>query len=217
MEIDSDTQTQLTSGGIVNGNLMKAENPDQPENQANVLFQPVGAAPVHDIQITENQSCLTEPAEKIAYDTDVDPNMMKANKIRCCMCGVLIVAVKGQTTCMNCLKAKIDITEGISRQINLAHCRECNRYLRPPWVHLQLESPELLSLCLKQMKGLKRVKLIDATFLWTEPHSKRLKVKVTVQKEIDTGASIQQTIVVEFVIENNQCDDCKKTYTPHHW
>jgi nonsense-mediated mRNA decay protein 3 len=40
------------------------------------------------------------------------------------------------------------------------------------------------------MKGLKRVKLIDATFLWTEPHSKRLKVKVTVQKEIDTGASI---------------------------
>jgi len=34
---------------------------------------------------------------------------------------------------------------------------------------------------------LKRVKMIDAAFLWTEPHSKRLKVKITVQKEVVNG------------------------------
>ena len=74
------------------------------------------AAPVEDItQITENASCSTEPAEKKLYDMDIDTALIKANKIRCCMCGVLLVAVKGQTTCMNCLKAKIDITEGIAR------------------------------------------------------------------------------------------------------
>ena len=38
MEIDSETQTQLTSGGIVDSTLMKAVNQNVPENKANVLF-----------------------------------------------------------------------------------------------------------------------------------------------------------------------------------
>jgi nonsense-mediated mRNA decay protein 3 len=38
----------------------------------------------------------------------------------------------------------------------------------------------MLALCLKNLKGMKKVKLIDAKFIWTEPHSQRLKVKVTV-------------------------------------
>lgn len=56
-----------------------------------------------------------------------------------------------------------------------------NRYLQPPgeWIHAVLESKELMSLCLKKLKGLNRVKLIDASFVWTEPHSKRLKVIFT--------------------------------------
>ena len=29
-----------------------------------------------------------------------------------------------------------------------------------------------------------KVRLVDASFVWTEPHSKRLKVKLTIQKEI---------------------------------
>lgn len=29
-----------------------------------------------------------------------------------------------------------------------------------------------------------QVRLIDAGFLWTEPHSKRIKMKVTIQKEV---------------------------------
>lgn len=95
MEIDSNTQTELTSGGINDGTLMKAKNQNVPENTANVLFQPVGAAPSTDMQITEDQTCSTEPAEKIAYDTDVDPTILQAHKIRCCMCGVLMAAVKG--------------------------------------------------------------------------------------------------------------------------
>jgi len=52
------------------------------------------------------------------------------------------------------------------------------RYLQPPseWISCALESRELLSLCLKKLKGLNRVKLVDAGFVWTEPHSKRIKV-----------------------------------------
>ena len=103
---------------------------------------------------------------------------------RCCLCGVPMQAVYGSTTCVNCLKSRVDITEGIPRSVQLQHCRECNRYQRPPWVHLEPESPQLLSLCLKHIKGLKRVKLVDASFIWTEPHCKRLKVRITIQKEI---------------------------------
>lgn len=75
----------------------------------------------------------------------------------------------------------------------------------------------MLSLCLKNIKGLKRVKLLDAAFVWTEPHSRRIKVKVTVQKEVQTNTMLQQTFVVEFTVTNQQCDDCKTSYTPHTW
>ena len=65
--------------------------------------------------------------------------------------------------------------------------------------------------------GLKKVKLIDAAFIWTEEHSKRLKVKLTLQQEIHAGAALQQEIVIEFVIHNHQCESCKRSYTPHTW
>jgi hypothetical protein len=64
-------------------------------------------------------------------------------------------------------------------------------------VRADLESKELLTFCVKKVKGLDKVKLVDAGFLWTEPHSRRLKVKVTIQKEVLNGAILQQTFVVE--------------------
>ena len=65
-------------------------------------------------------------------------------------------------------------------------CRNCDRYLAPPasWTIAQPESRELLAICLKKLKGLNKVRLIDAGFIWTEPHSKRLRVKLTIQKEV---------------------------------
>ena len=49
--------------------------------------------------------------------------------------------------------------------------------MRPPWVYCEVESKELLAICLKKIKGLNRVKLIDASFRWTEEHSKRIRVE----------------------------------------
>ena len=46
-----------------------------------------------------------------------------------------------------------------------------------------------------------QVKLVDAGFVWTEPHSRRIKVKLTVQAEVLNGAILQQTFVVEYVVE----------------
>jgi NMD protein affecting ribosome stability and mRNA decay len=37
---------------------------------------------------------------------------------------------------------------------------------------------------LKKLKGLNKVRLTEAHFIWTEPHSKRLRVSMTIQKEV---------------------------------
>lgn len=97
----------------------------------------------------------------------------------CCECGVAIEP-NPANMCVACLRTQVDITEGIPKQATLYFCRGCERYLQPPgeWVHCALESRELLSLCLKKLKGLNRVKLVDASFVWTEPHSKRIKVNL---------------------------------------
>lgn len=59
--------------------------------------------------------------------------------------------------------------------------------------------------------------MIDANFIWTESHSRRIKVKVTIQKDVMNGTLLQQVLVVDFIVNSMQCDACKKTYTPHLW
>ena len=61
--------------------------------------------------------------------------------------------------CVSCLRANVDITEGIPKQVNIYLCRFCERYLNPPnqWVACALESRELMALCLKRIKNLSKV------------------------------------------------------------
>lgn len=95
------------------------------------------------------------------------------------MCGVGMQP-NPTNMCVSCVRSKYDITEGIPKQLTVLFCRECERYLQPPahWVTAALESKELLALCLKRIRGLgSKVKLVDAAFVWTEPHSRRIKCK----------------------------------------
>ena len=110
----------------------------------------------------------------------------------------------------------------VPRQSTLQFCRFCERYLNPPnqWVACALESRELMALCLKKLKsGLSGVRLVDASFLWTEPHSKRLKVKLVVQGEVAEGAGVvmQQTVPVEFVVQGQMCDECRRVEAKDTW
>jgi len=140
-----------------------------------------------------------------------------ASTVVCCSCGMPMPP--NQTMrCAQCLKAEVSIIEGIPRQIAIPHCRNCGRYNRPPWTKCELESRELLGVCLKRIKGIgKEVRLVDASFIWTEEHSKRIRVKITVQKEVDNSSVLQQTMVVEFTVVNQQCEECQKSFTPHAW
>ncbi len=115
--------------------------------------------------------------------------------------------------CVNCIKKEVDITEKIPKQSLIQWCRGCNRFLQPPnnWIVCEPESRELMSLLLKRIRGIgKEVRLVDAAWVWTEPHSRRLKLKLTVQKEVFAGTILQQVFVVEFVQSNEQCRDCEQ-------
>ena len=157
---------------------------DQAQNQENnVLFEPAiyqqpadgGAALDNAMGLDDASSDKTNPGTagpKVAGKS-IDPSLLQASFVRCCICGVMTQA-NAANTCINCLKSQIDITEGIPKSLVIHHCRDCNRYNRPPWTLAELESAELLALLLKNITGLKRVKLLDASFIWTEPHSKSL-------------------------------------------
>lgn len=148
---------------------------------------------------------------RFAYDEHV-------GKILCCLCGASI-SPNAANMCTECVKQRVDLSVGIAKQASVVFCKECGRYQRPPWQAMELESAELLALCLKRIKGLDKLKLIDAGFVWTEPHSRRLKVKVTVQAESPelNCVIVQQTFVVELVVQTQQCEDCQRSYTEHTW
>mmetsp|Transcript_101332 Transcript_101332/g.291975 ORF Transcript_101332/g.291975 Transcript_101332/m.291975 type:complete len:528 (-) Transcript_101332:163-1746(-) len=153
---------------------------------------------------------------KRSFD-EVLPSSHGISSVLCCCCGTPMVP--NQTMrCAQCLKSEVSIIDGISRQVALPRCRNCGRYSRPPWTKAEIESRELLGVCLKRIKGIgKDVRLVDASFIWTEEHSMRIRVKITVQKEVAAQSVLQQTMVVEFQIVNQQCEECQKSFTPHAW
>uniref|UniRef100_A0A7N4NW00 60S ribosomal export protein NMD3 n=1 Tax=Sarcophilus harrisii TaxID=9305 RepID=A0A7N4NW00_SARHA len=139
--------------------------------------------------------------------------------VLCCECGVPIPP-NPANMCVACLRTQVDISEGIPKQVSINFCKQCERYLQPPgtWIQCALESRELLTLCLKKIKAsLSKVRLIEAGFVWTEPHSKRLKVKLTIQKEVLNGAILQQVFVVEYVVQPQMCDACHRVEAKDFW
>lgn len=121
--------------------------------------------------------------------------------------------------CYDCIKLTVDITDGIPREANISFCRNCERFLQPPgqWIRADLESRELLAICLRRLRGLSKVRLVDASFIWTEPHSRRIRVKLAVQGEALSNTIIQQTFEVEYVVIAMQCPDCARSYTTNTW
>ncbi|WPH04625.1 60s ribosomal export protein nmd3 [Acrodontium crateriforme] len=143
-----------------------------------------------------------------------------AATILCYNCGAPIDGTQAAgALCSDCLKLTVDITDGIEREGVLHMCRDCDRWLSPPsqYVSAAPESRELLALCLRKLKGLNKSRIIDASFIWTEPHSRRIKLKVTVQQEAFEGTVLQQTFEVEYVQQYRQCPDCQKSYTHNTW
>uniref|UniRef100_A0A7S2Y9Y5 60S ribosomal export protein NMD3 n=1 Tax=Entomoneis paludosa TaxID=265537 RepID=A0A7S2Y9Y5_9STRA len=150
-------------------------------------------------------------------------------KVLCCMCGVLMES-NAANTCSTCLASKSDITRGISTEATLHQCRGCGRWHKDAgkWVACELESRELMGLCLGHVSGLKppkghasnqqdKIRLVDAGWIWTEPHSMRLKVRLTVQREVQAGTILQQSFTANFTVRNQQCLECAAEFRQGTW
>ncbi|EGO04114.1 hypothetical protein SERLA73DRAFT_102468 [Serpula lacrymans var. lacrymans S7.3] len=140
------------------------------------------------------------------------------HRVLCADCGTPIVP-NSANLCVACLRNTVDITEGIPKQSSVSFCRNCERFLSPPqsWSLARPESQELLAICLKKLKGLNKVRLTEAHFIWTEPHSKRLRVSLTVQKEVLTSTILEQVFEIEYLVQHGQCPDCAKLAAKNTW
>ena len=178
---------------------------------------------------TANNNILFEP-EFIKLDekgislnnNDINNNktinassMITYSKIVCCICGITMDA-NSEGICEACAKKNIDITTGITKIASLTYCRTCDRFKKPPWIKIERESQDMMNLCLSKIKGLNKVQVIDSSFVWTEPHSKEIKIKLTIQKELNKSL-ISTSFIITFKEDWTQCEDCKKTFTPHIW
>ncbi|TLS30146.1 hypothetical protein PpBr36_02636 [Pyricularia pennisetigena] len=140
--------------------------------------------------------------------------------ILCCNCGAPIDGTTATgALCYDCVKTTHDISQGVQREAVLHFCRDCDRWLLPPssWIMAAPESRELLALCLKKLKGLNKVRIVDASFIWTEPHSRRVRLKLTIQDAVSEGVLLQQSFEVVYIVSYQQCPDCAKSYTANVW
>jgi nonsense-mediated mRNA decay protein 3 len=158
-------------------------------------------------------------------DLMMDPSLSAPKKadsgysmIMCPLCQAMIEP-NAANMCIECLNSKVDISEGITKELVLFQCRNCDRwYDNPRYIEATLESPQLLAICIKMVNGLgKKVRLTDARWLWTEPHSRRMEMELTVQAEVFSGAIVQKKFTVNLEIENQQCSECQASFTHHSW
>ena len=157
--------------------------------------------------------------------------------IPCCTCGAIITP-NPSNQCAACL-ATVDIASLVRRgpgggDLTIYQCRQCRKFDpigdgKQRFVQLELESPELMATLLKQIPaltkadhhvrkaGITNLKIIDSSYIWTEPNSMRMRLLLTLRAEINAGVSIEQRIKVEFIIQWRQCPDCTKESRQRTW
>ena len=166
----------------------------------------------------ELKDVIVEPGSNIVNGVSIidRSSMMTYSKIVCCLCSAVIDA-NPRGTCEACLKKSLNIKTCIPTEFELVYCKECHRFLRPPYVKIERESADMMKLCLSRIKSYdKKIKIIDSNFIYTEPHSKVIKIKITIQKEIEKNI-LSQDLIIEFKEKWNLCLDCQKLQTPHTW
>ena len=166
----------------------------------------------------ELKSITVEPGSNIVNGVSIidRSSMMTYSKIVCCLCSAVIDA-NPRGTCEACFRKSLSIKTSIPTEFEIIVCKECKRFLRPPYVKIERESADMMNLCLSRIKSYdKKVKIIDSNFIYTEPHSKVIKIKVTLEKEVEKNI-ITQNLVIDFKEKWLLCRDCQKVQTPYVW
>jgi len=59
-----------------------------------------------------------------------------------------------------------------------------------------------MQICLKKIKGLQDVKLVDSKFKWTEQHSQWISIIIEIQWEAMKGVYLQKKLNINFKVIN---------------
>jgi len=157
------------------------------------------------------------------------------NKIPCCLCGTMILP-NAANQCPSCLAQDFDLkslVQGnkVGDPIIVHQCRQCRRFQTKAdntdhYQYCEPESPQLLAICLKHIPILNKkghsnqtynkMHIVDSSWIWTEPHSMRLKLRLTVRTDIGE-VTIQQRVPVVFQIKWKMCNNCDRQYTNRTW
>ncbi len=83
------------------------------------------------------------------------------------------IAPNPSNMCVSCIRSQVDITEPVQKKAAVMWCKECGRYLNPPrqWIVAQPESKELLTHCIKRLKGLNKVGCVTGSMEIASGHS----------------------------------------------
>jgi nonsense-mediated mRNA decay protein 3 len=141
--------------------------------------------------------------------------------IACCDCGTKIPP-NDAARCTKCLNVFVrdEVREGLRlTNVEITQCSECGRWedIKKHWHDYEWESAGLLALCLKKLR-LDKVHVVDAQWIWTEPHSRRLKIALTIEKAVmDSKVQVQTKLVAEMIHKTRQCEHCVKSESDHSW
>lgn len=133
--------------------------------------------------------------------------------ILCCECGIEIDH-NARNMCFRCLNNTTDLTKAIKRSMIIESCRQCERYYIPPkgWKLYAWGSQDLLMYLLTRNKSVCNLNIVDSNFIYTEEHSKRMNVEITISAE-----GIQQKCILTFIMRNMQCPDCLRVESQQYW
>jgi nonsense-mediated mRNA decay protein 3 len=150
--------------------------------------------------------------------TQQPPTTFTLPTVLCCICGTSMQA-NAANMCATCLQSRHDVTRDLEKEVVIVQCKRCEKWLKEDgtWTRCDPESKELLSYCLRRIGGIKNVRLVDASFVWTEPHSRRIKVKVKVQAEVERTVVLQQATVVEYIVRTQMCHECHRGEAKQDW
>ncbi|KAL5101363.1 hypothetical protein RYX36_005690, partial [Vicia faba] len=120
-------------------------------------------------------------------------------------------------SCVKCLQSKNDITLGLRKKLYLLYCPRCKTYSEPltSWIKLPLQPKQLLDFCLILLQknlSSSNVRLVRSQTIPSQPNSKIIKIRVTVQKE-----TLQQSYLVDFVQHKRACKSCSPKPDPDQW
>ena len=89
----------------------------------------------------ELKSITVEASSNIVNGVSIidKSSMMTYSKIVCCLCSAVIDA-NPRGTCEACFRKSLSIKTSIPTEFEIIYCKECHRFLRPPYVKIDRES-----------------------------------------------------------------------------